>query len=57
MYTCSYTKLRGGEILYDVFDYMEDTKGNPNERGRIMVTNLRLIWYSLFNSKLNLCTS
>lgn len=51
----SHTKLRGGEIIYDVFDYMEDTKGNPSERGRIMVTNLRIIWYSLFNSKLNLC--
>ncbi|KAJ6649131.1 Bardet-Biedl syndrome 5 protein like [Pseudolycoriella hygida] len=49
-----YTKLRGGEVLYDVFDYIEDTKGNPNERGRIMVTNLRIIWYALFNSKLNL---
>lgn len=39
----------------DIFDYVEDTKGNPNERGRLLVTNLRLIWYSLNNNKFNLC--
>lgn len=47
--------MRGGETTLDVFDYVEDTKGNPNERGRLMITNLRLIWYSLNNNKFNLC--
>lgn len=49
-------KIRGGEEILDIFDYVEDTKGNPNERGRLLVTNLRLIWYSLNNNKFNLCT-
>lgn len=48
-------KIRGGEVILDIFDYVEDTKGNPNERGRMLVTNLRLIWYSLNNNKFNLC--
>lgn len=48
-------KIRGGEEILDIFDYVEDTKGNPNERGRLLVTNLRLIWYSLNNNKFNLC--
>ncbi|XP_031624811.1 Bardet-Biedl syndrome 5 protein homolog [Contarinia nasturtii] len=47
-------KIRGGEEILDIFDYVEDTKGNPNERGRLLVTNLRLIWYSLNNNKFNL---
>lgn len=48
-------KIRGGEEILDIFDYVEDTKGNPNERGRLLVTNLRLVWYSLNNNKFNLC--
>lgn len=54
---CRHHKIRGGEEILDIFDYVEDTKGNPNERGRLLVTNLRLIWYSLNNNKFNLCTS
>lgn len=48
-------RIRGGEEILDIFDYVEDTKGNPNERGRLLITNLRLIWYSLSNNKFNLC--
>lgn len=51
----SQNKLRSGEEILDSFDYVEDTKGNPNDRGRLLVTNLRLIWYSLTNPKFNLC--
>lgn len=48
-------KIRKGEEIHDIFDYVEDTKGNPNDRGRLMVTSLRLIWYSTTNPKFNLC--
>lgn len=54
-HNCRQHKIRGGEEILDIFDYVEDTKGNPNERGRLLVTNLRLIWYSLNNNKFNLC--
>lgn len=48
-------KIRGGEEIFDLFDFVEDTKGNPNDRGRMLATNLRLIWYSTTNNKFNLC--
>ncbi|KAL0276467.1 UNVERIFIED_CONTAM: hypothetical protein PYX00_004032 [Menopon gallinae] len=40
-------KLRSGEKLIDKLDSVEDTKGNGGDKGRLMVTNLRIIWYSL----------
>lgn len=33
---------------------MEDTKGNMNETGRLIVTNLRLIWISDRNKNTNM---
>jgi len=51
------------EISFDVFLFMlemgkgenklesildiEDTKGNPGEKGIMVITNLRMIWYSI----------
>lgn len=39
-------KMRPGELLIDKLDSIEDTKGNAGDRGRILVTNLRVIWHS-----------
>ncbi|XP_064614147.1 Bardet-Biedl syndrome 5 protein-like [Liolophura sinensis] len=47
-------KLRPGEKLIDRLDAIEDTKGNNGDRGRLIVTNLRLIWHSLHMSRVNL---
>lgn len=33
---------------------MEDTKGNNGERGSLLITNLRLIWFSEQSQKVNL---
>lgn len=47
-------KMRPGEKLIDKLDAVEDTKGNNGERGRLIVTNLRLIWHSLSMARVNL---
>ncbi|XP_053373363.1 Bardet-Biedl syndrome 5 protein-like [Mercenaria mercenaria] len=47
-------KMRPGEKLIDKMDAVEDTKGNNGERGRLIVTNLRLIWHSLNMARVNL---
>ena len=39
-------KMRPGEILIDKLDSIEDTKGNAGDRGRLLITNLRVIWHS-----------
>jgi Bardet-Biedl syndrome 5 protein len=46
--------LRRGEILVDYINGVEDTKGNNGERGYLVITNLRLIWYSERQPKTNL---
>lgn len=43
-----------GEILIDSLEEVEDTKGNNGDRGRLMVTNLRLVWFSHKRPKINL---
>ncbi|KPP68433.1 Bardet-Biedl syndrome 5 protein-like, partial [Scleropages formosus] len=48
-------KMRPGEVLIDCLDPIEDTKGNNGDRGRLMVTNLRIVWYSLALPRVNLC--
>ena len=48
-------KMRPGEILIDRLDSIEDTKGNAGDRGRILVTNLRLIWHSASMPRVSLC--
>ncbi|BFY97671.1 hypothetical protein BsWGS_00711 [Bradybaena similaris] len=52
--TASQLKLRPGEKLIDKLDAVEDTKGNNGDRGRLMVTNLRIMWYSLEMPRANL---
>ncbi|KAL4222449.1 Bardet-Biedl syndrome 5 protein [Mactra antiquata] len=47
-------RMRPGEKLIDKMDAVEDTKGNNGERGRLIVTNLRLIWHSLSMPRVNL---
>lgn len=48
-------RLRNGEVVLTTVLHIEDTKGNPGDSGRLMCTNLRLIWYSLVHKKYNLC--
>lgn len=48
-------KMRPGELLIDRLDSIEDTKGNAGDRGRILVTNLRLIWHSASMPRVSLC--
>ncbi|KAI0210261.1 Bardet-Biedl syndrome-like protein 5 [Lamellibrachia satsuma] len=47
-------KMRSGEKLVDRLDAIEDTKGNNGDRGRLLVTNLRLIWHSQTMPRVNL---
>ena len=47
--------MRPGEVLIDRLDSIEDTKGNAGDRGRILVTNLRLIWHSASMPRVSLC--
>lgn len=46
--------LRKGEVLVDMINGVEDTKGNNGERGYLVITNLRLLWYSEKSPKTNL---
>ena len=43
-----------GEIEIDSINSVEDTKGNNGERGALSCTNLRIIWISHKNAKINL---
>ena len=47
--------MRPGEILIDKLDSIEDTKGNAGDKGRILVTNLRVIWHSQSMPRVSLC--
>ena len=49
--------MRPGEILIDKLDSIEDTKGNSGDRGRLLVTNLRVIWHSLTMQRVSLCNA
>lgn len=46
-----------GEKIFEVLDPVEDTKGNNGETGKLLITNLRLIWQSKKFPKINLCKS
>jgi len=37
---------RKGEIVVDSINSVEDTKGNNGDKGNLLITNLRLIWFS-----------
>ncbi|XP_059051851.1 Bardet-Biedl syndrome 5 protein homolog [Achroia grisella] len=50
----SYLKLRPGEKIFDRIEPIEDTKGNSGTKGRMVVTNLRIIWHSLASPRINL---
>jgi Bardet-Biedl syndrome 5 protein len=46
--------LRPGEVLIDRLEHVEDTKGNNGERGKLSVTNLRIMWESMQKTRVNL---
>lgn len=43
-----------GEVMIDSLNNVEDTKGNNGVPGRLIVTNLRIIWYSYKNLQTNI---
>ena len=47
--------MRSGEMLIDKLDSIEDTKGNAGDRGRLLITNLRVIWHSQSMPRVSLC--
>ena len=47
-------RSRKGEIQIDAINSIEDTKGNNGEKGSLIITNLRLIWVSKKNPRINL---
>lgn len=47
-------QLRVGELTVDKLDMIEDTKGNPGDFGKLIVTNLRIIWHSSALPRINL---
>ncbi|CRL04097.1 CLUMA_CG017210, isoform A [Clunio marinus] len=47
-------KLRNGENILEIIDSVEDTKGNSGDLGQLVITNIRLIWFSLTNTKFTL---
>lgn len=47
-------ELRKGEVAIDSLNSVEDTKGSTGERGKLTVTNLRIIWQSHKNAKANM---
>jgi Bardet-Biedl syndrome 5 protein len=50
----SLLSCRRGEKVIDSINSVEDTKGNNGERGSLVITNLRMLWISHSNSKINL---
>jgi len=54
-YLKRFLKPTAGENVIEVLDPIEDTKGNNGEPGKLIVTNLRLIWQSKKFPKINLC--
>lgn len=51
----SHKKLHSGERILEIIDSVEDSKGNAGDIGRLVITNLRAIWFSLTNPKFTLC--
>lgn len=47
-------QLRSGELTVDKLDMIEDTKGNAGDLGKLIVTNLRILWHSLSFPRINL---
>ena len=47
-------KARKAELVVDSINHVEDTKGNNGDKGCLLITNLRLIWFSDANQRINL---
>ncbi|XP_019767809.1 Bardet-Biedl syndrome 5 protein homolog isoform X2 [Dendroctonus ponderosae] len=47
-------RLRHGEKVIDKLGDIEDTKGNYGDRGRLIITNLRILWHSMSSPRVNL---
>ncbi|XP_012561842.2 Bardet-Biedl syndrome 5 protein homolog isoform X1 [Hydra vulgaris] len=47
-------KNRPGEVVIDKLESVEDTKGNNGDKGKMLVTNLRIIWHSHAMPRVNL---
>ncbi|KRZ94199.1 Bardet-Biedl syndrome 5 -like protein [Trichinella sp. T8] len=47
-------KLRNKEFIVDKSHGIENTKGNRQQKGTLILTNLRIIWLSHASSKINL---
>jgi Bardet-Biedl syndrome 5 protein len=50
----SQLQMAPGEVTLERVEPVEDTKGNSGDRGCLLMTNLRIIWYSIKSPKLNL---
>ena len=48
-------KMRAGESVVDRLEAIEDTKGNSGDRGKMIVTTLRIIWHSVSMARVSLC--
>jgi Bardet-Biedl syndrome 5 protein len=46
--------MRKGEVYIDSINSVEDTKGNNGDRGNLIISNLRVIWFGEENPSLNL---
>ncbi|KAF5272752.1 hypothetical protein FQA39_LY07779 [Lamprigera yunnana] len=47
-------RLTAGEKIIDKLENIEDTKGNSGDRGKLIVTNLRILWHSTQTPRINL---
>ncbi|KAF5292903.1 hypothetical protein FQR65_LT11155 [Abscondita terminalis] len=47
-------RLTVGEKIIDRLDNIEDTKGNGGDRGKLIITNLRVLWHSVPTPRINL---
>lgn len=43
-----------GETVCDSMNDVEDTKGNNGDKGSLIITNLRMIWFGDKNKHINL---
>lgn len=48
-------RLVSGEKIIDRLENIEDTKGNGGDRGRLIITNIRVLWHSIINPRISLC--
>ncbi|KFD56023.1 hypothetical protein M514_03147 [Trichuris suis] len=47
-------KLRNGEFIVEKSHGVEDTKGSCGQKGTLVITNLRIIWFAHATCKINL---